>query len=560
MLRRCCSLLFALALLGTLAARAAPALAGPPSRTFPETGHTLTGAFLAYWESHGGLDRQGYPLSDEIQAVSPLDGRPYTVQYFERAVFELHPENAGTPFAVLLAQLGTVELRARYPGGPPPSAANPRNPRSFPETGHTLGGAFRAYWEGQGGLAQFGYPLTDEFAEVSALDSQPRTVQYFERAVFEYHPENAGTAYEVALAQLGRYQLARQGGGPAAAPVAPAAAPNPVARPFHAGITVPDWTVNGYSTPASDATWPALATLGAKWVAVVPTWFQANAGASQIAPESSGRSASEAAVRQAVARAHAAGLRVLLKPHVDSQDGTWRGQFRPADAAAWFASYSAFMTTWAWVAQESGVDLLAVGTELVELTGPAHTADWTRIVGQVRGVYHGPLTYAANWGKQAAEYEQIAWWDQMDYIGIDAYFPLSTKAAPTVDDLQAGWTSYTDPWGQTYHWKAAISAVQQRWNRPVLFTEVGYASTPAGPAAWDGPGLNGGGPADLAVQAAAYHALFATWGNVPWFAGFYAWQWSINPAQGGPNDASLFVNGKPPVLDVLRTGFTSNQR
>jgi hypothetical protein len=559
MIRRCRTLFLALALLGTFAPHPAPAVAAASSRYFPETGHTVAGAFLAYWDNHGGLDRQGYPLSDEIQAISPLDGRPYTMQYFERAVFEYHPENAGTPFAVLLAQLGTVELRTRYPGGQPPGKATMDSPRRFTETGHTLGGAFRRYWEGQGGLEQFGYPLTDEFTEVSTLDQQPHTVQYFERALFEYHPENAGSAYAVTLAQLGRYQLARQGAGQAMAPAAAPAASTPV-RPFQAGITVPDWTATGYSTATSDATWPALAGLGAKWVAIVPTWFQANAGATQIGPESGGRSANEASVRQAVARAHAAGLHVLLKPHVDSQDGTWRGQFHPSDPAAWFASYSAFITLWARVGQETGVDLFSVGTELVPLTGPDHTADWVQVVGQVRGIYHGPLTYAANWGKQAAEYELIGWWDQLDYIGVDAYFPLSTKAAPTVDDLAAGWESYTDPWGDTYHWKAAISAVQQHWNRPVLFTEVGYASTPAGPAAWDGPGLNGGGPPDLTVQAAAYHALFTTWSSVPWFAGFYAWQWSTNPALGGPNDASLFINGKTPVLDVLHTGFTSIQR
>jgi hypothetical protein len=557
MIRRCLSLYLALALLGTLAAQAAPAAAAT-SRYFPETGHTVAGAFLTYWDSHGGLDRQGYPLSDEVQAVS-LDGRPYTTQYFERAVFEYHPENAGTPFAVLLAQLGAVELRARYPAGPPPGTASSTTPRLFPETGHAIGGAFRRYWEAQGGLAQFGYPLTDEFAEVSTLDGQQRAVQYFERAVFEYHAESAGTAYEVTLAQLGRYQFARTGGGQPAAG-SPKTGVAALPRAFQAGVTVPEWTANGYGTPAADATWGTLAELGAKWVAVVPTWFQANGGASQIAPESGGRSASEASVRQAVARAHAAGLKVLLKPHVDSQDGTWRGQFRPADPAGWFAGYTAFITGWARVAQETGVDLFSVGTELIELTGPDHTADWTRIIAQVRGIYHGPLTYAANWGKQAAEYEQIGWWDALDYIGIDAYFPLSTKAAPTADELQAGWESYTDPWGQTYHWKAAIGAVQQRWNRPVLFTEIGYASTPAGPAAWDGPGLNGAGPADLAVQAAAYRALFATWGNVPWFAGFYAWQWSADPARGGPGDASLFLNGKPPVLAELRSGFKDLQR
>ncbi len=182
-----------------------PAAAQPASRFFPETGHTVAGRFLAYWEAHGGLDQQGYPLSDELTERA-ADGQPRTVQYFERAVFEWHPEYTGSPYEVLLARLGADEYRERYgPGGAPNPQPNADNPHLFPETGHTVGGLFRAYWEAHGGLAQQGYPLSDEFTEISPLDGQPYRVQYFERAVFELHPEHAGTPYAVLLAQLGRY-------------------------------------------------------------------------------------------------------------------------------------------------------------------------------------------------------------------------------------------------------------------------------------------------------------------------------------------------------------------
>src|SRR5262249_46307806 len=77
------------------------------SRFFPETGHSVRGRFLDYWNSHGGLAQQGYPISDEIQEVSPTDGNTYTVQYFERAVFEYHPEKQA-PYDVLLSLLGVL--------------------------------------------------------------------------------------------------------------------------------------------------------------------------------------------------------------------------------------------------------------------------------------------------------------------------------------------------------------------------------------------------------------------------------------------------------------------
>jgi hypothetical protein len=182
--------------------------APPPTatcQTFAETGQQACGLFLDYWKSHGGLAQQGFPISGELQEKSDLDGKTYTVQYFERAVFEHHPENAGSPYEVLLSQLGTYRLKAHYPNSVA-SAPNSQGGRTFPETGHLVGGAFLKYWTEHGGLAQQGFPLTDEFQEKSDLDGKTYTVQYFERAVFEYHPENAGSPYDVLLAQLGTYQ------------------------------------------------------------------------------------------------------------------------------------------------------------------------------------------------------------------------------------------------------------------------------------------------------------------------------------------------------------------
>jgi hypothetical protein len=125
------------------------------------------------------------------------------VQYFERAIFERHPENE-PPYDVLLGLLGAMRLRNIYGNtGTPPQAANQENPRFFPETSKTVGGAFRAYWEENGGLAQYGYPLTNEFQEQSFLNGKTYTVQYFERAVFEFHPENR-PPHHVLLTQLGK--------------------------------------------------------------------------------------------------------------------------------------------------------------------------------------------------------------------------------------------------------------------------------------------------------------------------------------------------------------------
>ncbi|HEU5099667.1 MAG TPA: hypothetical protein VFU22_11640, partial [Roseiflexaceae bacterium] len=199
---------FLLTLLFTLAVGALPSAAAKAqgnSRTFPETGKTIGGAFLQYWNSHGGLAQQGFPIGEEIQETSDTDGKIYTVQYMERAVFEQHPENQ-PPYNVLLSLLGVYRYQQKYPQGAPGQVPNSEpNSRLFPETGKRLGGLFRSYWESHGGLAQQGFPISDEFDEVSDLDGKTYKVQYFERAVFEYHPENA-PPYNVLLSQLGTFR------------------------------------------------------------------------------------------------------------------------------------------------------------------------------------------------------------------------------------------------------------------------------------------------------------------------------------------------------------------
>ncbi len=174
------------------------------SRTFTETGHTVSGKFLDYWNNHGGLAQQGLPLTEAQNEVSPLDGKTYLTQYFERAVFEAHPENQA-PYDILLSLLGSLRYQQKFTSGAPSQKVSTEvGAVKFPQTNHTVGGKFLAYWNSHGGLMQQGYPVSEEFTEVSDLNGKPYTVQYFERAVFEMHPENQAPN-DVLLSQLGRF-------------------------------------------------------------------------------------------------------------------------------------------------------------------------------------------------------------------------------------------------------------------------------------------------------------------------------------------------------------------
>jgi hypothetical protein len=174
--------------------RAPPPAQGGPCRAFPETGQRVCGRFLAYWEAHGGLSINGYPIGDERQEQLE-DGKPYTVQYFERVRLEHHPENP-PPFDVLLGQFG----RRLHPADPPVPAQP--GMAYFDATGHNVIPQFMAYWQANGGLAQFGYPLSELLTE-TLEDGKAYQVQYFERARFEHHPENPAP-YDVLLGQFGR--------------------------------------------------------------------------------------------------------------------------------------------------------------------------------------------------------------------------------------------------------------------------------------------------------------------------------------------------------------------
>ena len=186
-----------------LASGVTPAWGPSAARTFPETGYRVGGRFLDYWNAHGGLAINGFPISPARDEVLE-DGRTYTVQWFERVRLEYHPGNPA-PYDVLLGQFGR-----RIHGGVDPRVAAQPGARFFPETGHNVAGDFLAYWEGEpsgsGGLAQFGFPLTEVITQ-TLEDKRSYRVQYFERARFELHPEEE-PPYRVLLGQFGRRILA----------------------------------------------------------------------------------------------------------------------------------------------------------------------------------------------------------------------------------------------------------------------------------------------------------------------------------------------------------------
>jgi hypothetical protein len=174
---------------------------------FLESGHTLQGAFRRFWEANGSLEKLGYPISEELRETSPTDGVERTVQYFERAVLEFHPEFEGTAHEVMLAAVGRWVTRDRK-FQPVTPFENKSDRIYFPQTGHSLKEAFFRYWQSNGDVRRFGYPISEELPAILD-DGKVYTVQYFERARLEWHPTEAGGPKEVQLGLIGwqAYQM-----------------------------------------------------------------------------------------------------------------------------------------------------------------------------------------------------------------------------------------------------------------------------------------------------------------------------------------------------------------
>ena len=192
----------------------------PPGQNvyFSQTGQHLSdrSGFLGFWRKHGGVLIFGYPISEELDE----DGR--VTQYFERARFEFHPEQENPEYRVQLSLFGKELTTGRDFPRPAPGSGE----QYFPETGHSMSGAFYDFWRKRGGVQVFGYPISEPFTEASPVDGKPYTVQYFERARFDHHAEDMPpfyrdwaqsrnlrlrTLYEVQLADLGRQAGAARG-------------------------------------------------------------------------------------------------------------------------------------------------------------------------------------------------------------------------------------------------------------------------------------------------------------------------------------------------------------
>lgn len=300
-------------------------------------------------------------------------------------------------------------------------------------------------------------------------------------------------------------------------------------KDWQRGMNLTAFLPEAYSSASAQDSLETAKAAGTTLVALTPTSYMSSASANEISADPA-KTPTDASVLAAAASAHSLGLDVAIKPHVDVLDGTFRGEIEPSDRAAWFGSYGKLVDRYAALAQTADADAFVIATELTSMTGtPADDHAWRALIQRARAAFDGRITFAANWVQGA---QQIDFWDDLDFVGIDAYMPLPTKnqSDPGVDAIASAWRPYI----------ADMKTLSSDWDRPVLITELGYESR-LGTAARLDPGS-----AEISeeAQARAYEAAFRVLSPLPWIAGIWWWEWSAERIGIGPSDGGFNPEGK----------------
>lgn len=257
--------------------------------------------------------------------------------------------------------------------------------------------------------------------------------------------------------------------------------------------------------------------VGIDWVALLPYGFF-DLDSAKIIFDSTGNMGSwwgetPVGITTSHQLAKSQGIKTMLKPQLWSWRA-WIGDMDYNTQAEWdhfHDDYTNFICFWARLAEQLEVDMFCIGTEIKRST-IQHPNYWRQLITQVRQIYSGPITYAPNWD----EYQDVVFWDQLDYIGVDAYFSLIPDSTPAVSDLKEAWKPI----------KTQLKNFSDQWNKPIIFTEWGYL-TLSGCAwrTWELEQNRSSATINQQAQANAAQALLETFGEEDWWKGGFQWKW-----------------------------------
>lgn len=301
----------------------------------------------------------------------------------------------------------------------------------------------------------------------------------------------------------------------------------------------------GYGTEVSAELLDELVRLGASWISLTPFGRIWSLESTHIDLDFEASYASnQAAIARMVEQAHERGLKVLLIPHLWVESGGWRGDLDPGSPARWQQyqrSYREFVLAWAAFAGTVRVDAFSIGVECKSWSG-RFGPYWRALIASVRARFSGPLTYSANWD----EAEHVLFWDELDLIGINAFYPLAKQGRASFATYLAGARAARDD----------VARLAQLFEKPVLFTEVGYTTrTDAAVEPWLWPDDMTDVAYDEDEQARALAAVLDAFAPEAWFAGLFVWRYYADLDDVSQEHAWGFSPHGKRAEQVLRQAF-----
>ena len=315
----------------------------------------------------------------------------------------------------------------------------------------------------------------------------------------------------------------------------------------------------------SNASLLKMSLMGADTVALNTWWFQTAYNSNSVQEEDNRYSATSASIGNAIDYIHnTLHMKVLLKPMLDVDDGNWRAYVSPTNPNAWFGytngattppisgSYGDYIGKMADIAQAHNVEMFSIGCEMNNME--SNTTGWTNIINDLKTntgtpgdhYYGGKLTYSANFsgaygGPQnlvnVGGYTTVPFWNQLDEVGIDAYYSLTSSNSPTQTQLNNAWSSIASSLNT---WRNNNTPTQK-----ILFTETGYGSYDgSNKTPYDNYTSHSGAAVDTTEQSMAYRALMTTMSQQSWWDGAFWWNWTTDPNAGGASDKNYTPQNK----------------
>lgn len=283
--------------------------------------------------------------------------------------------------------------------------------------------------------------------------------------------------------------------------------------------------------------------VGANWVAVIPYAYMPAATLPQLIYNTKWQWHGERldGARETIQLLHKKGVSVMVKPQVWVGRGVYTGTIDMEMDSDWEKlekNYRAYLLDFAKMAEDEGVEMLCIGTELRHFVNKRPDF-WRELVKEIREIYKGKLTYASNWD----DFDEVVFWSDLDYVGVDAYFPVAEKTGASVEELKRGWEPHLKK----------MDTVCAQADKPLLFTEYGYRSiTNCAVEPWD---YSKSENVDEKAQCAALKALYEVmWGRER-FAGGFLWKWYPEHKTAGGSKNNMFTVQNKEAEKVVRKAY-----